>query len=195
MAKRMTIFTRRIGVSWNVHAKGTPRWNPMKSGGSPSGVRHPPIFATRKIRKTMMCETCRRHALMRIKGRMSSIAAPVVPIQLAISVPTRRISAFVFGVPARRPSTMMPPAVAKRPNKSMMKGTKSSSTASRKRSSPSCQPYIYENGTRNATLQNRATHFSFFRHHRPFTKGTRATERSNATKGMILQRGSDIFTV
>ena len=53
---------------------------------------------------------------------------------------------------------------------------------------------MYENGTRNATLQNRATHFSFFRHHRPFTKGTRATERSNATKGIMLQRGSDIFT-
>ena len=32
----------------------TPLENPMSSGGSPIGVRQPPIFDTRKMKNTMM---------------------------------------------------------------------------------------------------------------------------------------------
>ena len=105
----------------------------MKSGGSPSGVRQPPIFATRKIRKTMTCAFSLRHSLTRINGRMKSIAAPVVPIQLAMTVPTKRISELMIGVPASLPWIMMPPAVAYRPYKRTMKGMKSSRIDSKRR--------------------------------------------------------------
>ena len=33
---------------------GTPRINPIKSGGSPIGVKHPPIFEIRKMKNTIM---------------------------------------------------------------------------------------------------------------------------------------------
>ena len=34
--------------------KSTPFRNPRNSGGSPSGVSEPPIFATRKMKNTMV---------------------------------------------------------------------------------------------------------------------------------------------
>ena len=42
------------GMSAFQNADGTPRMNPIRSGGSPIGVRHPPILEIRKIKKIIM---------------------------------------------------------------------------------------------------------------------------------------------
>ena len=59
-----------------------PANNRETSGGSPMGVRQPPTFATMKMKKTMWCAVT-RYWFIRIHGRISSIAAPVVPRRLA----------------------------------------------------------------------------------------------------------------
>ncbi len=38
---------------WITHQKGTPLRNPTKSGGSPIGVRPPPMLLSRKIKITV----------------------------------------------------------------------------------------------------------------------------------------------
>lgn len=63
-----------------------------------------------------------RHALARIRGRMSNIAAPVVPIQLARNVPMNKRSTFIFGVPAKVPLMAIPPAATNKPKSKTMKG-------------------------------------------------------------------------
>jgi len=40
------------GSSFNVQKKGTPCKNPRNNGGSPIGVKTPPILLTKKIKKT-----------------------------------------------------------------------------------------------------------------------------------------------
>ena len=63
-------------------------------GGSPSGVKEPPILATRKIKKTIMWTFFFLNWLALINGRINSMAAPVVPIQLANKVPIKIIKVF-----------------------------------------------------------------------------------------------------
>ena len=96
--------------------KSTPFINPIKSGGSPTGVRHPPIFDTRKIKNTIICTFLLRHLFALIIGLIISILAPVVPIQLDKSVPIRSIKIFTLGVPTRSPSSAIFPATQNRPN-------------------------------------------------------------------------------
>ena len=83
-------------MAFVVQKKSTPLRNPRKRGGSPNGVSDPPIFATRKIKKTITCTLCFRSLFARIRGRINSIAAPVVPIQLAKTVPMKIIMTFFF---------------------------------------------------------------------------------------------------
>ena len=90
--------------------KLTPLRKPRNSGGSPSGVSEPPTLATRKMKKTMVWTLWRRFSLALMIGRINSMAAPVVPIQLAISVPMASIAVLTTGLPFRLPVTRTPPA-------------------------------------------------------------------------------------
>ena len=56
-------------------------------------------------------------------GRMSSIAAPVVPIQLASTVPIKRMAVFTIGDPRREPLRQIPPAAVKSAASNMINGT------------------------------------------------------------------------
>jgi hypothetical protein len=53
---------------------------------------------------------------------MSSMAAPVVPIQLARKVPMKSRRQLIFVVPAKVPQTAIPPATTNRPKRRTMKG-------------------------------------------------------------------------
>ena len=106
----------------SVQKNGMPRKYPRNSGGAPSGVRHPPMLATRKMKKTTMWALCARQMLARRTGRMSSIAAPVVPIQLARNVPIASMITLLRVEPLMVPATWMPPVTTNRPSSSTMKG-------------------------------------------------------------------------
>lgn len=86
-----------------VQKKSTPFKKPKKSGGSPSGVKPPPIFATKKIKKIGICMRCLRFLFADKIGRMSNIAAPVVPITDAKTVPIARIETLNLGLATRFP--------------------------------------------------------------------------------------------
>ena len=106
----------------SVQPKPTPRRKPRNSGGSPSGVRAPPMLPTRKMKKTKTWVLCRRSPLARISGRISSMAAPVVPSRLAASVPRPSRARLVAGVPTRLPAMRMPPDTVNSATSRMMKG-------------------------------------------------------------------------
>ncbi len=110
-----------IGNRCRLQKKGTPLENPISSGGSPIGVRHPPILDTRKIKNTNICERFLRHAFILMTGRTISILAPVVPIQLDSSVPIVSRMIFTLGEPARSPSMVIFPATQNRPNSNTIK--------------------------------------------------------------------------
>ena len=67
-----------------------------------------------------------RHAFARMSGRISSIAAPVVPMKLASTVPIRRMRVFKPGLPTSFPFSRIPPAMVNSANSSAMKGMNSS---------------------------------------------------------------------
>lgn len=100
---------------------GTPLINPIKSGGSPIGVKHPPILETRKIKNTMMWLFLFLQEFILIMGRTISILAPVVPMQLERSVPRARRPTFTLGEPAKSPSIVIFPDTQNNPNKSTIK--------------------------------------------------------------------------
>ena len=79
-----------------VQKNGTPRRKPRNSGGSPIGVSAPPTLETMKMKK-MMWYALSRPALRRIKGRIKSIEAPVVPMKLLRTAPTRSNIEFARG--------------------------------------------------------------------------------------------------
>ena len=80
------------------------------------GVRHPPILDTRKIKNTMICLRCFRHAFILMIGRIISILAPVVPIQLERMVPRAKSPTLILGEPARSPDMVIFPDTQNRPN-------------------------------------------------------------------------------
>ena len=83
----------------------------MKSGGSPIGRRQPPQLHTMKMKKTTECALYFRSRIDSRSGRISTIAAPVVPTKLAMSAPTRRMVRFSFGRPSKGVSMRRPPAI------------------------------------------------------------------------------------
>lgn len=100
--------------------KGTPRVKPMSSGGSPMGVRQPPMLEMRKMKNTMICPRRLRQAFILITGRTMSMLAPVVPTQLDRRVPNRSRRTFTLGEPARSPSRVMLPETQNRPKRRMI---------------------------------------------------------------------------
>ena len=81
------------------------------------------MLATRKMKNTMTWTFFCRQALALMTGRIMSMAAPVVPTQLARTVPMSRRRALILGVPAKVPLTAMPPATTNRPKRRTIKGT------------------------------------------------------------------------
>ena len=79
------------------------------------------MLEIRKMKNTMMWLRCRRQAFILITGRTISMLAPVVPIQLDSTVPSRSSSTLIRGEPARSPSREMLPATQNRPNSSTIK--------------------------------------------------------------------------
>ena len=127
MIKNRTINTTLIDTMCGSNAvvvqkNGTPRRNPRNSGGSPIGVKEPPMLLTRKMKKTMRWTLLFRYALARIKGRIRSIDAPVVPTHDAITVPISSKNVLSSGVPRNVPRTRIPPATVNKPHKRRMNG-------------------------------------------------------------------------
>ena len=119
-------------MAFVVQKKSTPLRNPRKRGGSPNGVSDPPIFATRKIKKTITCTLCLRSLFARINGRINSIAAPVVPIQDAKTVPIKIRRVLTCGVPDNRPFIRIPPEIVYRARIRMINGKYSNSSTCKK---------------------------------------------------------------
>ena len=109
-----------IGKNLILQKKGTPLENPIRSGGSPIGVRLPPILEIRKMKNTIICLFLFLHEFILMTGRTISILAPVVPIQLERKVPIPRRITFTLGEPTRLPSTVMLPATQNKPKSSTM---------------------------------------------------------------------------
>ena len=105
-----------------VQKKSTPRRKPRNSGGSPSGVNEPPMFATRKIKNTTTWTLCCRSSFARMTGRIITIDAPVVPMMLARNAPSAKRPVFVSGAPWMFPRTRMPPATVNSASSNKMKG-------------------------------------------------------------------------
>ena len=61
-----------------------------------------------------------------INGRISSMAAPVVPIQLANKVPIKIIIVFNVGVPTIVPFNLTPPDIVNNDSNKIINGTYSS---------------------------------------------------------------------
>ena len=95
--------------------------NPIRRGGSPIGVRQPPRLDTMKIKKMIMCLLLFLHAFIFMIGRIISILAPVVPIQLESRVPNASSPTLILGEPARSPDMVILPDTQNNPNKSTIK--------------------------------------------------------------------------
>ena len=74
---------------------------------------------------------CFRHLFDLIKGRIKSMAAPVVPIHEAIQVPISNIKVLIGGVPAKYPFMRIPPETVNRDNNRIIKGIYSKNITSK----------------------------------------------------------------
>ena len=101
--KEITIKSIGINIALVVQKKSTPFKKPKNKGGSPNGVSDPPMFATKKIKNTTTCTLCFLSLFALRRGLIKSIAAPVVPIQLAKTVPRKMIPELTIGVPTKEP--------------------------------------------------------------------------------------------
>jgi hypothetical protein len=75
------------------------------------------------MKNTTVCPTCLRSELVSSSGRMSNIAAPVVPMKLASNPPIAMKAVFVSGWAGKSPLMRIPPQIVYRANSSTMKGT------------------------------------------------------------------------
>ena len=125
--------TNNIGMSkfLVVQKKSTPFKKPKNNGGSPNGVKEPPIFATKNIKNTNICTFFFRHLFALINGRISNIDAPVVPIQEAIPVPMSKNITFNLGEPTNDPFSLIPPEIVNNANNNIMNGIYSNKTTCR----------------------------------------------------------------
>ena len=75
---------------------------------------------------TIVWWTCVRSRLACSNGRISSIEAPVVPMNEASTDPSASNPVFVIGVASRSPLSKMPPEITKSPARRTMNETYSS---------------------------------------------------------------------
>ncbi|MNV43354.1 hypothetical protein D3C71_1350650 [compost metagenome] len=151
----------RKSVSWKmwltVQKKSTPFKKPRNSGGSPSGVSEPPALDTMKMKNTTTCATCLRLSLARIRGRISSMDAPVVPMKLASTAPMARMVVLSPGLPCRLPRMKIPPATVNSAVSRITNGMYSATSACTRLTPAMPGPNVMANGTRNASPQAAAT--------------------------------------
>ena len=105
-----------------VQKNPTPCKKPRNNGGSPRGVKAPPTLATKKMKKITTCFFDVRHSFALNNGLINSMAAPVVPIQLANKVPTTKKHIFTIGLPRKEPLILTPPEIVKRASNRIMNG-------------------------------------------------------------------------
>ena len=87
---------------------GTCSSKPIYSGG-PSGLSAPPALPASTMKNTTRCTLCRRCALARSSGWISTMDAPTVPITPPSSVANPSIAVLPAGVPRSPPRIKMPP--------------------------------------------------------------------------------------
>ncbi len=75
------------------------------------------------MKNTTMKVRCLRRALARRKGRISSMDAPVVPIQEAMAAPSASSAVFTAGVPWIEPRSSTPPETVYSDQIMIRKGT------------------------------------------------------------------------
>ena len=102
--------------------KSTPSKNPIKRGGSPSGVEIPPILAIKKIKKTSICVLYFLFAFALNKGRINNVAAPVVPINPESKLPKNKKLTLNIGPFARGKSIKIPPETIYKADIKIMNG-------------------------------------------------------------------------
>ena len=90
-----------------------------------------------------------------IKGLISSIAAPVVPIQLAKKVPIKIIARFTIGVPTRAPVSLTPPDIVNKAKRRMINGTYSNKPTCNNSYKVTPIPSLMTNGMINIEAQKR----------------------------------------
>ena len=113
-------------ICLTVQKKSTPFKKPINNGGSPNGVKPPPILATKKIKKiTVWTDWCRRRLAHSI-GRIINIAAPVVPIIEANTTPMANKITFDFGVLILSLLIRIPPETVNNAKSNNIKGIYSS---------------------------------------------------------------------
>ena len=105
-----------------VQKKSTPFKKPKNKGGSPNGVKEPPIFATKKIKNTNIWTFFLRHLLALINGLINNIDAPVVPIHEAIAVPISKNIVLSLGEPTNEPLNLIPPEIVNNAKSKIIKG-------------------------------------------------------------------------
>ena len=81
----------------------------MNSGGSPSGVEIPPIFAIKKMKKISIWVLYFLFAFARSKGRINKVAAPVVPMSPESKLPKNKKLTLNIEPFARGKSIKIPP--------------------------------------------------------------------------------------
>jgi hypothetical protein len=114
MVRNKIPTTQGIKLCVSVQKNGTPFRNPRNNGGSPIGVSEPPTLLIIKIKKMIWYDLI-LSLFNRIKGRISNIEAPVVPMILAITAPIKRIITFAAGVDFLSTLIMMPPEAINSP--------------------------------------------------------------------------------
>ena len=137
-----------------VQKKSTPFKKPKKRGGSPRGVNDPPMLATKNIKNTIIWTFFSLKAFALMRGRIKSIAAPVVPIQLAKTVPMKIITVFSKGVPTNDPFKQTPPEIVNRDSNSIIKGTYSSKPTCRSSYKVISIPNVNKKGKIRLIAQN-----------------------------------------
>ena len=138
-----------------VQKKSTPFKKPKNKGGSPSGVKEPPILATRNIKKTTTWTLFLRCLFAFINGLISNIAAPVVPIQLAKKVPIKIIARFTKGVPTKEPVNLTPPDIVNSANNKIIKGIYSNNPTCNISYAATAAPSLITKGTISMDAQNK----------------------------------------
>lgn len=171
-----------------VQKNETPFKNPINSGGSPRGVNEPPTLATKKIKKTTMCTFLFRHSLALKSGLINSMAAPVVPIQLASRVPSTKNPVFTIGEPIIVPFTLTPPEIVNNANKRIIKGKYSNKYTCITSYSVISNPLKIISGTTNDIAQKNETFPKCLCQKCSATKGKMAILNSIPTNGIIHNR-------